>query len=175
MLFIRLIFGSIACIFAIHCTCALSVSLILEDNPLFINGTIIHEITSYEGVSNVTIVDYFLEVEAEVTTTSEEFLGRRWYKVEIPAGDMQKGEIRGVTYKISSASGDALLGADIYYLDGERHQLFPRKTAIEVKPIASESELTWQKYPTYILVLILIVSIIIILITFGSKNKKFTK
>ncbi len=115
-------------------TSAFQVLVFLEDNSNFKEGNIIHEITAYSDVRNVTIVDYFSYVETkDAVIQKEEFLGKEWLTVKIDIGDMKKGERKNITYKIFKTRGEAMIGGDTYYIEDEKHQLFPKK--IEIIPI----------------------------------------
>ena len=132
----KLTVNLIVCVFAffaIYTVSAVPVSVILEDNHDVKNGVVAHEIIAYSDLSNVTVIDYFSGVEVEdIDVNEEQFLGKKWLTVKIPLGDMKKGEKKSITYKILRSEGEAMLGCDVYYLEGERHQLFPEKVTIEV-------------------------------------------
>jgi hypothetical protein len=183
----KIIFFSLAFMFAVYCASAVQVSVILEDKSRFMDGNITHEVTAYNDVNNVTIIDYFSDVKVQgIDAEKEEFLGKEWLAVKIHIGDMKNGERKTLTYNILSGAGDVMLGGDFYYIEGERHQLFPEKTTIEVKPAASYTEIinesinesgstkpeeSSQNYLPYILLLVVVILLFIIVLKL-KKHKK---
>jgi len=110
---------------------AVSVSTILEDNVTIENNLVIHKIQAFRGIENLTLVDYFSEVKTRESIEGESFLGREWWAVRIEIGNLKQGE-KVIQYDIIQAKGEALLGADTYYLEGEKHQLFPKKVILDI-------------------------------------------
>ncbi len=140
-------------------TIGFPVSVILQDNVLIENNTVIHSITAFKDVKNVTIRDYFPDVRVEeIGTKREEFLGREWNSVILEIGDMNTNENKVIKYEILSGNGTALLGADTYYIDGEFHQLFPKEFKIDIKnrTIENGQNLAW-----FAIIAIVIISIVI--------------
>lgn len=138
---------------------ALPVSVILQDNVRIENNTVIHSITTFKDVQNVTIRDYFSEVDVVgIGTGREKFLGREWNSVRFEIGAMNSGDSKIITYEILSGNGTALLGADTYYIDGEFHQLFPKETVIDIRnrTIEKIGDTVW-----FAIIAIVIISIVI--------------
>ncbi len=167
MLILFLLLASIS-----YCVSGVSVSVILEDKTHIKNENITHEITAYNDVYNITIIDYFSDVKVSgIDVKNENFMGKEWRAVKIDVGNMKKDERKTITYKILSGKGEAMLGGDIYFLEGEMHRLFPEKTTIEVISGVSNpgindgsinesidiGEQPNQNYPAHILVLAAIV------------------
>lgn len=137
----------------------LPVSVILQDNVRIENNTVIHSITTFKDVQNVTIRDYFSEVDVvEIGTGKEKFLGREWNSVRLDVGYMTANENKIIKYEILSGNGTALLGADTYYIDGEFHQLFPKEIDIDIRNRTTEERvnLLW-----FAIITIVIISIVI--------------
>ncbi len=137
----------------------LPVSVILQDNVRIENNIVIHSITTFKDVQNVTIRDYFSEVDVvEIGTGKEKFLGREWNSVRFEIGNMNANENKIIKYEILSGNGTALLGADTYYIDGEFHQLFPKESDIDIKNRTTEERvnLLW-----FAIITIVIISIVI--------------
>jgi hypothetical protein len=183
----RLIFNLFILTLAVYAASAVPVSVILSDEFNVRDGNVNRVITAYEAINNVTIIDYFSDVEVQgINAEKDEFLGKKWISVKIPLGDMKKGEIKTVTYNISRSEGDAMPGADVYYIEGERHQLFPKKTIIEVKSAAAHPEISNesinessviepeggnQNYFSLILFLAAIIIVVIALVIFKTTKK----
>lgn len=112
----------------------LPVSVILQDDVRLRNNTVIHSITAFRGVQNVTVRDYFTKVDVkDIETEREKFLGGEWTSVRLEIGDINANKNKIIKYEILSGNGTALLGADTYYIDGESHQLFPKEKEIDIK------------------------------------------
>lgn len=143
----------------------LPVSVILQDNVKIENNIVIHSITTFKDVQNVTIRDYFSEVDVvEIGTGKEKFLGREWNSVRFEIGNMNANENKIIKYEILSGNGTALLGADTYYIDGEFHQLFPKEIDIDIRNRTTNEG--WN------LALFAIITIVIISIVIYMKIRK---
>lgn len=143
----------------------LPVSVILQDNVKIENNTVIHSITTFKDVQNVTIRNYFSEVDVvEIGTGKEKFLGREWNSVRFEIGNMNANENKIIKYEILSGNGTALLGADTYYIDGEFHQLFPKEIDIDIRNRTTNEG--WN------LALFAIITIVIISIVIYMKIRK---
>lgn len=119
---------------------AVQVSTVLEDNVTTINATVTHSIKAHKNIQNVTVVDYFSDVKIkDIATEKEQFLGKEWIAVHINIGNINEGETKTIEYEILDGKGEAMFGADVYYLNGEKHQLFPKKEVIDID-IKSEIE-----------------------------------
>jgi len=143
----------------------MKISKILEDNVSVNNNRVTHLLKAYEDVENVVVVDYFYR-EVDVSgarVTKEEFLGERLNAVKIEVGDLKKGESIEISYTIEKGEGKALLGADIYYIHGERHLLFPKEYSISV-----ESKGTFSGLIPFLIISVLIISLIYLML----KKKK---
>lgn len=135
------------------------VSVILQDDIRIENNTVIHLVTAFKDVQNVTVRDYFSEVDVvEIGTGKEKFLGREWNSVRFEIGNMNANENKIIKYEILSGNGTALLGADTYYIDGEFHQLFPKEIDIDIRNRTTEERvnLLW-----FAIITIVIISIVI--------------
>ncbi len=171
----KLIFISLAIIFAIYCVSAVPISVILEDDVGVIGENITHRLIAHNDINNVTIIDYFSNVEVQNNDVKKEnFLDKEWFTVKIPVGDMKKGEKKTIIYNILKSGKEAMLGGDVYYLENEKHQLFPKKVTIEVVYDAAYIE-TLSKSSNksiYILILVLIIIVIILLIVLKLMVRK---
>ncbi len=135
---------------------AVSVSLVLQDDVTVRNNTITHSLKAFKEIQNVTMIDYFSNVKTE-NSAKENFLGKEFEAVKIEIGDLIEGESRSVSYSILGGNGTAMLGADIYYLNGEKHRLFPKEIEIEIKEKPVKEEINTN--------LLIIVFLIILIFT----------
>lgn len=138
---------------------AVPVSVILEDQVQIENKKVIHSLRASMDIENVTIVDYFSEVNSD-KVMKEEFLGKEWNSIKMEIGNLKKGETKVISYEIHNGNGTALLGADTYYLKGERHQLFPEKVEIDIKA----DKIVGKEQYLFLILLLIIAIVFIILI-----------
>ncbi|MFH0859764.1 MAG: hypothetical protein V1921_01035 [Candidatus Altiarchaeota archaeon] len=137
---------------------AANVTKILEDYVVLEGGTVKHTLTAYDNISNVTVLDFYpLGLNAGSNKKYyAEFLGQNRSYVQFPLGDMKSGEIRNIRYDLVESKGEAMLGADIYIIDGDLHQLYPKRYDTKIEPKKKKQGINFIIMPMVLMVLMLL-------------------
>jgi len=113
---------------------SISVQKILEDNVKIKDSIIIHGLIAYKNINNVSINDHYSEyIEIDrYDLVNSNFLVEDTFLLEIAIGDLKEGETKTINYTVKKGKATALLGATTYFIEGEKHQLYPKEVEINI-------------------------------------------
>lgn len=137
---------------------ALNISVVLEDNVTLEGDIVTHQVTAFMDVENVTILDYFQDgvILHGIRLKPGSYGGNELNVARLNIGNLSAYQVANVKYQILEGSGEALLGANTYLIEGGKQQLYPKTVTLGVKKKSPVSKNTSLLFPFAMIILILI-------------------